>query len=58
MKHFLALTLEAEMFMNKKGEDVAELHNKKWPWGLALLCDIGHHVNNLIQTSRSKKTNF
>jgi hypothetical protein len=44
LKRVLALRLEKEMFMNEKGKVVGKLSDEKWLWGLALLCDISHHL--------------
>jgi hypothetical protein len=46
-KHFLALKLEREMFMNEKGKVVVELSDEKWLWNLSLLCITSHHTNYL-----------
>jgi hypothetical protein len=40
----LVLRLEVEMFVNKNGKSVTELHDEKWLWDLTLLCDITHHT--------------
>jgi hypothetical protein len=41
---FLVLRLEIEMFVNKKGKGMTELHDGKWLWDLTLLCGNSHHI--------------
>jgi hypothetical protein len=57
-KTFLALRLEIEMSMNKKGKFVAELSDEKWLSDLALLCDICHHVNNFNTKLQGQQISF
>lgn len=47
LKRYLALRLEVEMFVNKKGKFMAEISDEKWLWDFALLSGIRHNLNNL-----------
>jgi hypothetical protein len=44
--------------MNEKDKVVAELSDENWPWDLALLCDISHHINDLNTKVQGQQTHF
>jgi hypothetical protein len=47
LKHYLTLKLEIQIFITDKGKAVVEVHDEKWLWDLAVLCDTIHHINDI-----------
>jgi hypothetical protein len=46
-RHFLALRLETELFMNERYKVEVELNDEMWLWDLAMLCDVSHRLSIL-----------
>jgi hypothetical protein len=47
-----ALRLEIEMFMSKKGDDLAEPDDERWLLVLELLSDVSHDLNTKLQSQQ------